>query len=165
MTNTNSKSEPVAICVACGKDLPDFKPRLHVIPTCDNKECRRIAYNTPARKNLTIKEGEILCALEGCSRPVPAGEYDISKTLFFCCPACRAKYKPGAHSTRGPRRSPLRARRVRPSCPGGRVRRQQDVVLLWRKLPKQALRSQKGRAHHPAAEEADGQGRRGLLRP
>ena len=108
MTNTDSKTEQAATCIACGKELPDFQARPRLRPTCDNKECRRIAYNTPARKNLTIKEGEILCALEGCSRPVPAGEYDISKTLFFCCPACRAKYKPGAHSTRGPKKRTIK---------------------------------------------------------
>lgn len=92
MIDTNSKTQDVTTCIACGKALPDFRPRPHVKPACDNKECRRIAYNVPAPRKRTITEGEVLCAREGCGHPVPAGEYDIRKTLFFCGRGCARKY-------------------------------------------------------------------------
>ncbi len=103
MTNTDCK-EPSATCIACGKELPDFKAEPRRRPTCDNKECRRVAYHTPARRTVTIEEGEVICAQEGCGQPVPAGDYDISKTLFFCSRACRNKYRRSPHEAAAPRK-------------------------------------------------------------
>lgn len=89
---SNATEGSVVCCLNCGKELPNFQPAPRKRPACESPDCRRAVYNVPAPKKRIIAEGEVICAHEGCIRPVPAGAYDIRKTLIFCSRRCERKH-------------------------------------------------------------------------
>lgn len=94
---SNTDQDSVVRCLNCRKELPDFQPAPRKRPACDSSDCRRAVYGVPAPKKRTIAEGEVTCAREGCLHPVPAGEYDIRKTLIFCGRGCERKHYAANH--------------------------------------------------------------------
>jgi integrase/recombinase XerD len=54
-------------------------------------------HNTPRsepapRCQRWIAEGELKCSGPGCGKPIPAGYYGSSKTIYLCCHNCQYKY-------------------------------------------------------------------------
>jgi integrase/recombinase XerC len=84
-------------CAICGKALPAFETTDNRNNfACDNPECRRKLYSFPA-PTVRVAANEKICDGPNCIRPIPAGEYDCRKELFFCGLTCQTRYFRSRH--------------------------------------------------------------------
>jgi len=79
-------------CAACGDALPAFESNSQKTYACAKKECRTQVYKAFIQKTRDIKAGEVICSLEGCTRPVPPCTVQERRTMFFCCATHEKKH-------------------------------------------------------------------------
>src|SRR5664280_3603714 len=79
-------------CAVCNEPLPAFESNSQPGYACAKAECRRIHYANLIQKTREIKEGEVICSLDGCTRPVAPGTYQVRRTLFFCTDSHKRKF-------------------------------------------------------------------------
>ena len=79
-------------CAVCNDPLPAFESNSQRGYACTKTECRRTVYANLIQKTREIKEGEVICSLDGCTRPVAPGTYQLRRTRFFCCASHERKF-------------------------------------------------------------------------